>query len=106
MKEKYHLPEKRKVTQAVLKETPPHIDLRPPVIQLAIHGSLSKKDDPTEILRAALQTIDSYTPILKITKIWIGAVYPLLSHGTYSCSLVTKIHFGYLKYARTLNDNV
>ena len=61
MKERYHLPEERKVTQAVLKETPPHIDLRPPVIKLEIQGSLSKKDDPTEILRAALQTIDSYS---------------------------------------------
>ena len=47
MKKKYHLPEERKVTQAILKKTPPHIDLRLPVIKLAIQGSLSKKDDPT-----------------------------------------------------------
>ena len=55
-----NFPGKTREETLVLKETPLNIDLIPPVIRQAIKGSLSKKDDPTEILRAPVQTIDSY----------------------------------------------
>ena len=61
LKEKHHLPDQRKVTSAVLEDMPPNINLNPPEIRLTIKGNVSKKDDPTEILRAALETIDSYS---------------------------------------------
>ena len=61
LKEKHHLPDQRKLTSAVLEDMPPNLNLRPPEIKLTIKGNVSKKDDPTEILRAALETIDSYS---------------------------------------------
>ena len=61
LKEKHHLPDQRKVTSAVPEDMPPNINLNPPEIRLTIKGNVSKKDDPTEILRAALETIDSYS---------------------------------------------
>ena len=37
------------------------MDLKSPEIKTWIKGNLSKKDDPVEILRASLQTIDTYS---------------------------------------------
>ena len=61
IREKHHLPDQRKLSSAVLKDLPPHMDLKPPEIKTWIKGNLSKKDDPVEILRASLQTIDTYS---------------------------------------------
>ena len=60
IRDKHHLPDQRKLTSAVLKDLPPHMDLKSPEIKTWIKGNLSKKDDPVEILRASLQTIDTY----------------------------------------------
>ena len=37
------------------------MDLHAPEINTGIKGKVSKKDDPVEILRASLETIDSYS---------------------------------------------
>ena len=58
---KHHLPESRRLTSVVLKDLPPHMDLHAPEINTGIKGKVSKKDDPVEILRASLETIDSYS---------------------------------------------
>ena len=61
IREKHHLPHLRRLTNTVLKDLPPHMDLKPPEIKTWIKGNLSKKDDPIEILQASLQTIDTYS---------------------------------------------
>ena len=61
VKGKHHLPESRRLTSVVLKDLPPHMDLHAPEINTGIKGKVSKKDDPVEILRASLETIDSYS---------------------------------------------
>ena len=73
IRDKHHLPDQRKLTSAVLKDLPPHMDLKSPEIKTWIKGNLSKKDDPVEILRASLQTIDTYSDQ------WIHVYYIQLS---------------------------
>ena len=61
IKGKHHLPEERRLTNVVLKDLPPHMVLKAPEIRMNIKRNVSKKDDPVQILRASLETIDSYS---------------------------------------------
>ena len=52
--DKYHLPDHRKLSSTVLKDPPPHLDLKSLKIKTWIKGNVFKKDDLVDILRSSL----------------------------------------------------
>ena len=60
LKTKHHLPENRKPLQKVIREIPPHRNMKSPTIRKTLLGKETKKSDPISLKASALETIDQY----------------------------------------------
>ena len=60
LKTQHHLPENREKLHKVIKEMPPHRNLKTPIIKHNLLGGETKKSDPNCLKASALETIDQY----------------------------------------------
>ena len=67
LKNQHHLPENREQLQKVIREMPPHRNLKTPTVNQNLIGGETKKSDPNTLKLSALETIDQYS------KNWIHA---------------------------------
>ena len=56
----HHLPENRKAQQKVIREMPPHRNMKNPSNRKTLIGKETKKSDPISLKASALETIDQY----------------------------------------------
>ena len=61
LKTQHHLPENREKLHKVIKEMPPHRNLKTPIIKQNLLGGETKKSDPNCLKASALETIDQYS---------------------------------------------
>ena len=61
LKPQHHLPEYRQGLNKVLREIPPHRNLKIPTINHSLLGKETKKSDPNSLRSSALETIDQYS---------------------------------------------